>query len=192
MAKSSKVPLAVQALCGSPPQVSSRPASTSPLSKRPVMQSRWPRQRLLRGARPTCRVAPRSCSTCANWSMRIAKRLLRCSRQNTARCSATHLARSLAVSKTSSTRVAFRTCSRVVTASRPAAASMCTASSSRLVLSPVSRPSTSQQWCLCGCLRTPWRVATPSCSSQARRIHQRACSSPNCSSRPAFLMAVST
>ena len=163
MAKSSKVPLAVQALCGSLPPVSSRQASTSPRSKKRDTQLRWPRRPLHRGAQPTCRVAPRSCSTCANWSMRTAKRLLRCSRQNTARCSATHSAKSLAVSKTSSTRVAFRTCSRVVTASRPAAASMCTASSSRLVLSPVSRPSTSQQWCPCGCLRTPWHAATRSC-----------------------------
>ena len=36
-----------------------------------------------------------------------------------------------------------------------------------------SRRSISPRWCRCGCFRSRWRAATPSCSSQPRRIRQR-------------------
>ncbi len=96
---------------------------------------------------------------------------------STARCSPTRTARSPAAWRTSSSPPGCRSCSRAVSASRPAPVSTCTRSVSRSASSPASRRSTSRRWCRCGWPPTPSRAATRSCSSRARRTRPPRCGS---------------
>ena len=108
------------------------------------------------------RAGPKSCSSCASWSMPTAAASPRCSRSSMARPCRTPWAKSRAASKTSNSPAAFRNSSKAAIPNKPAAASTCIRSASLWGWSPASRRSTFRPWSPCGCSPTPSPAATPS------------------------------
>ena len=78
------------------------------MSLKLTRQSQTPRQRCPLGAQRTCRVEPKSCSTCASWCRQIVKRLRHCLPKSTAKLLPTHWANLPVVWRTLNTPVAYR------------------------------------------------------------------------------------